>query len=191
MKNHLLIVFAYSSQRLYTGSCVASNCSITTCSGLGGLWCSCLWWTSSFDVVNDVCLGDSSSFACAWHQTDVDALLLGHKPDSWSGQSFTRKNGLITWRCCCELIANRLLCWGRWLTCRSLCLLWCSCCWSIWNCSLDFFHITFITLNLQQNMANWANIIVSKVDLCHCTSGCWWNLGYQLISENFTEVVIL
>ena len=70
---------------------------------------------ATLDEAEDVGLGDTAVLACAWHRVNIDSFLLGEMSNSWSRQGFTTRLSissleLITWRCCCGLVFDLILC---------------------------------------------------------------------------------
>lgn len=96
---HLLVLFC----------CSGEGCDLNRawrCQSRGGCACSVsratglLWSCFAGLEVNKVFLGNSASFASAWHLVDVDVFLFGVVSHSWSRQCFSvLRRSLITWSC--------------------------------------------------------------------------------------------
>lgn len=79
---------------------------------------------------------------------------------------------LITWGCCCSLVFNLVSDWNMVVGC---CLRLCRSNSRSWLCSIDFRF--FVVFNLDDDMTNWNDIVVAKVDGGDRACGCGWNLG--------------
>ena len=119
---------------------------------------------SALDEAEDVCLGDTTILARAWHCVNINAFLLGEVSNSWSRQGFTSKSIgelLITWRCSRGLIFDLVL-RGHNVLSRLRYLHR-----GGWLCCINFVFATLFTslINLEHDMADGNDLIVAKVDL--------------------------
>lgn len=145
----------------------------------------------TLNEAHEVPFGDTTILAGTVHRVDVNSLLLREVSNSWSRQGFTRQTSsllLITWRCSANLVFDLVLrghyilrssCWLSWLH---------GCCR---NRSFNFLTSFTRLINLEHNMADWNDLIVTKVDLSDFTSGCRGNLCNEFVREDFAQILVL
>ena len=118
---------------------------------------------ATLDELKEVSLGDATTLARAMHLVNIYALLLGEVSNSWSRQRFTSTSStglIITWGCCCNFVFHLILnghLLYHWLTLRSRqrsCRLRC----------VNFFLSLSFLFNLKDNVTNWDDVVVTKVD---------------------------
>ena len=121
---------------------------------------------ATLDEIEDVGLGDATTFPCAGHRVDIDPLLLREVSNSWSGQGFTTRQAislkeLITWRCCCCFVFDLVLGGNNilgWL---------CGCDRVGWLCSGHFVagagFVPFL-FDFEHDVSDGDDLVVPEVD---------------------------
>ena len=146
---------------------------------------------ATLDEAEDVAFCDTAVLACTRYRVNIDSFLLGEMSNSWSRQGFTTRWSissllLITWRCCCSLVFDLVLCghnvlgWLRGLHRRGR------------FCGIDFHAATSANLiNLEHDMTNGDNLIVTKVDLSNLARGSRGDFSNKFVRENFAQILVL
>ena len=133
-----------------------------------------------------VSLCHSTILSSTWNLVDIDSLRLGNVPNSWSRQGFSTSTDLITWRCSCDLIFDLILNWNLIRLERLRCLQRRG-----WFSRLNFFGTLPLFFDLDDDVTDSNDIIVTVIHCCDFSSCRRWNLGDKLICEYFAQVLIL